>query len=297
MQYTWDKTNVFARWSPQKLQSMIVIFDACKSITECVSDRFLRSNPSCIGDPFWIYVEITTELVHREEAAVWAIRDQVRSREIETVPRGWPRPDYRRLHDIARHAIHVSETLDVANDTLTRIITEHEIFMASDVAVDKNLSQDIHHRLRFIESMMTSLRQRSVSNEKRLLNEIQLAFHIVAQHDANTSVEIGRAAHSDGAAMKTIAFATLAFLPPTFISAIFSMSFFSFSPDSGWTVSGKIWVYWAFAVPLTLGSFLLWYYYLARTPALARSYKKSPASIPSALPETAVMLQTRQLSS
>jgi hypothetical protein len=53
--------------------------------------------------------------------------------------------------------------------------------------------------------------------------------------------------------MKSIAFVTLAFLPATFISAVFSMSFFSFDSDSGsWSVSDKLWIYWAVSIPVTI---------------------------------------------
>jgi hypothetical protein len=142
---------------------------------------------------------------------------------------------------------------------MSRIVVEHDTFMASELATNRDISQGVQYRLRFAENMMANLRDCLVSNEKRLLNEIQLAFHIVAQYDANTSVEIRRLTRSDGVAMKMIAFVTLAFLPSTFVSAIFSISFFTFNVNASWVVSGKIWVYWAFAVRLTLVSFMVWH--------------------------------------
>lgn len=221
---------------------------------------FLKPDPVCLYDPFWVYTQVLTEFIRLEDHAVWAVRDEVRAKEKEPMPIGRPRPAYRRLHDIARHTIHVSETLDVATRTITGILQEHDLFTASDLAVHKDVSQDIHRRLLFLENMTVSLRQRSASNEKRLQNEIQLAFNIVAQHDAGISVEMGRAMKSDSAAMKTVAVVTLIFLPPTFVSAIFSMSFFDFSVDSGWVMSEKVWIYWAFAIPVTLSSILLWHF-------------------------------------
>ncbi|KAH8756779.1 hypothetical protein F5883DRAFT_569269 [Diaporthe sp. PMI_573] len=295
MFYEWDKLNVFARWLPRTRQSVVVLFDVCEPVMERVSGLFRGLDSACPGDPFWIHTHLATEIARREDAAVWAVRDHVRAMEKE-IQAGWPRPDYRRLHDTARHAIHVSETLGVARQTMSRIVTEHDAFMKSELATDKNVSQGVQRRLRFVENMMSSLRDRSVSNEKRLLNEIQLAFHMVAQYDANTSVEIGRLARSDGVAMRMMAFVTLAFLPSTFVSAIFSTSFLTFSANAGWVVSRKIWVYWAFAIPLTLVSFLVWRYWQVHGSDMGiRRYDKKAARLPSTMVEAAVELSERHL--
>ncbi|KAL2277536.1 hypothetical protein FJTKL_15371 [Diaporthe vaccinii] len=292
----YDKLNVFAQWLQLSQQSVVVLFDVCEPVMERVSDLFRGLDSACSYDPFWIHAQLATEVARREDAAIWAVRDHIRAMEKEGIPTGRPHPDYRRLHDVVRHAIHVSETLNVAKQTMSRIIAEHDAFISSELATDRNVSRGVQHRLRFAESMLASLQDHSVSNEKRLLNEIQLAFPIVAQHDANTSVEIGRLARSDGVAMKTIAFVTLAFLPSTFVSAIFSMSFFTFSADAGWVVSGKIWVYWVFAVSLILVSFVLWRCWLVHGSAIGMSrFEKKSAHLPSGLIETAVRLSERHL--
>lgn len=96
--------------------------------------------------------------------------------EKEGIPQGWQRPDYRHLHDIGRHAIYVSETLNVTNQIMSRIIVEHDVFMTSELATDRHISQWVQQCLHFAENLW----DRSVSNEKRLLNEIQLAFYMVA---------------------------------------------------------------------------------------------------------------------
>lgn len=66
------------------------------------------------------------------------------------------------------------------------------------------------------------------------------------------------AASRDSAAMKTLAFLTTLFLPGTFIASIFSTGMFEWQADSGdekkgsKVVSDLFWVYWAFAIPLTI---------------------------------------------
>jgi hypothetical protein len=114
--------------------------------------------------------------------------------------------------------------------------------------------------------MLHSLKARSSSNRERLFNEIQLAYNVVSQYDSQTSVAIGRATQYDSFSMRTVAFLTLAFLPATFISALFSMSFFNFDQDTGWSVSGKIWLYFAIAGPVTLITILVWFFWQKLLP-------------------------------
>jgi Mg2+ and Co2+ transporter CorA len=176
------------------------------------------------------------------------------------------------LHDIARHAIHVTETLDVSIQTLEYILAHHQDCLRLKHTISSGTDQipqawqDIHSHLSFLQSYLRNLRHRSISNEKRLQNEIQLAFNTVAQHDAALTVDISRAARLDSATMKTIAFVTLTFLPPTFICALFSMSFFNYSAESGWSVSREFWIYWAFAIPTTVVTVLVWQFWSKIVP-------------------------------
>lgn len=217
------------------------------------------------GDPFWIYEGILEEILHLQDQSVWMIRDQVRATEKNRALVTRPNPDYSLLHELARHAIHVSESLDTTVKTVENILNRHTDYVTGSTDADKSLrraSKQLRNRLLFLEHMLVSLKYRSASNQARLQNEIQLSFNIVAQSDARTSVEIGRAAQKDSAAMKTVAFLTLTFLPATFISAIFSTSFFNFDAEQGiWAVSDKIWIYWVVSVPVTSITILLWFFW------------------------------------
>lgn len=252
--------NIFTRWIPSTNQTVILAFD----LDQPWKDRFLKAvmarDPNWLGDPFWVYPALVEQVARAQEPSVWGIRDHVRGLETEAKPEGRPQPDYRRLHDISRHAIHVNETLDVSIQNLEDILMQHDNYMSTQTEA-LPYSEDIHLRLRSFLSFITNLRFRSVSNEKRLQNEVQLAFNTVAQHDASVTLEIGRATQLDSATMKTIAFVTLTFLPPTFICAIFSMSFFDFGGDSGWTMSNQFWIYWVFAIPTTIFTTLIWTYW------------------------------------
>lgn len=59
--------------------------------------------------------------------------------------------------------------------------------------------------------------------------------------------------------MKTIAVLTLVFLPATSLASIFSMSMFNWQTQPGDVVVSRfIWIYFAFAAPLTLLILALW---------------------------------------
>jgi hypothetical protein len=262
MSYKWNKLNVFTRWIPSTQQTFIIIFDLKPYVRKEILGSLWRSNLKLIADPYWPYPIFFDAIARLEEAAVWRIRDRVRSIETQKQQQGVPNPDYRKLHDIGRHAIHVSETLDVAVQSIESIQRHHiNQIMSKTYDRDDEVNEDIRAQMEFFRGFISNLRHRSTSNEKRLQNEIQLAFNVVAQYNAGTSVEIGRAAQIDSSAMKTIAFVTLIFLPPTFISSVFSMSFFQCGGSNGWAMSDRFWIYWVFAIPTTIATVSVWQYW------------------------------------
>lgn len=244
---------------------MILLFDLKEPMTEKAPGLFETPDAELLVNPFWVYLPLLEGVVGLEDRSVWAIRDHVRDIEKSKtgpVSPGHPETEYRLIHDIARHAIHVTETLDVLAGNLDHTLRQHTNYTATRANDARSAAdEDIHARLEVLHSYITSMRHRSLANEKRLQNEIQLAFNNVAQSNAAISVQIGDAALSDSTAMKTVAYVTLAFLPPTFISSIFSMSFFHYDDGSGWNVSGKIWIYFVVAVPLAVVTVYLWNYW------------------------------------
>ncbi|KAI1076455.1 hypothetical protein F5B20DRAFT_594138 [Whalleya microplaca] len=279
MEYRWDKINTFIRLLASPRRTIAIFFDVHPSIEERIRNVLLCPELPWLNDPFWIYARLAEEITPLVTSAAWAIRDHVRGIEEEIIPTGRPQPKYRQLHDIARHAIHVSETLDVTSKTMEGIIAQHHDFLNQGFTAEKsdlNSSENIGRQLHSWSHMISSLHYRSVSNKDRLQNEIQLSFNIAAQHDTAISVEIGRAAQADSSAMKTIAFFTMAFLPATFLSSIFSTSFFNYSADI-WNVSDQFWIYWAFVIPTTLVAFASWFFWHKIFPVT--SVLETPSSI------------------
>lgn len=86
-----------------------------------------------------------------------------------------PNPDYLRLHDLARHAIHVQETLEVAVVTIENMIHQHEHFFLEWSKGDSvDAPQQAQKRLHFYLHVMKSLKYRAQANKERLINEITL---------------------------------------------------------------------------------------------------------------------------
>ncbi|KAJ5999968.1 hypothetical protein N7481_000377 [Penicillium waksmanii] len=295
LQYDWSKANTFTRWITHTNQTALIYFDPTHRLTQ--TPDLEEESPDILKDPFWTYAHMLEEIVKLQDSAVWSIRDHVRALEKAEKPPGRPQPDYRRLHDIGRHAVHVTESLDVAVQTIEQLLRHHQRYAhkppssalisteslndddtttapatgsTSAGALSQSTFQSIQSRLEFNQSCLTSLRHRSTANEKRLAHEIQLAFNTVAQHDASLSVKISHAMMSDSTALKTLAFVTFVFLPPTFISSIFSMSFFKYDDGTGFTMSGEIWIYWAFALPTTIVSTLIWQFWHKISPRQRR---------------------------
>ncbi|CAN9210873.1 unnamed protein product [Alternaria alternata] len=175
-------------------------------------------------EPYSLHIPLLEAVVAMQDLSVWS------DRSLPT--RG--SQGFLMMHEAARHAIHSFETLSVTMDTV-EAMQRHVVYL-------------------------TSKSKQKSANEP---DAVSKAYNMIAQRDSQVMTGLGEAARRDSSAMRTIAVVTMAFLPPTFLSAIFSMSFFNYTPDQGsvgWSVSGKFWVYWVCAVPLTCITLMIWYW-------------------------------------
>ena len=140
------------------------------------------------------HVLVIDEIIKLFDRSVWSLRDVIRATEMVKLPsyatgtrkvvdnysQNRPgtvqqEPNFPLLHDFARHAIHSSESLDVAIDTMGGILSQHELFSdagRSYIDVDLIVWRRTRQHLLFQIQMMRSLRARSKANEARLRNEI-----------------------------------------------------------------------------------------------------------------------------
>ena len=289
--YRWLKLNIFARWNASTKEHIIISFIAKLDTRNLLMDHLNKTaNTIHPESPRSVYDSLAQLVVELQEDAVWSIRDAVRdvetSRAILIPQNPNPKKNFCSLHDLARHAIHVSETLDLAAQTLQSMIECHGRLAAGSAIplrgnqddIDRNGNGTVriadqkyttYNHLRFYQDAIEGLRSRSIANKDRLQNEIQYSFNLVAQDIARTSNDIARisngaqqAIQSDSSVMKTIALGTAIFIPMTFVATVFSMSFFVYAvEDSRWKMSGKFWVFWVVALPFTSLTVLASYYY------------------------------------
>jgi hypothetical protein len=193
--YLWYKFNVFTRWLPGG-QTVAVIFDLRDEIKQTVLEAiFQLKGKTLFNDPYWIHTCLIEQVVHLQDDSVWSIRDLVRETEKSREDVKEPKPDYPKLHDIARHAIHVTETLDLATKTANSVITHHHDYWSDPERKgdDKVTRKRIADRLKFYDYMLRGLRYRNASNKERLTNEIQLvciASFLVAEPDVEISIGV-----------------------------------------------------------------------------------------------------------
>ncbi|KAK4443975.1 hypothetical protein QBC34DRAFT_488113 [Podospora aff. communis PSN243] len=255
--WEWYEMSLFVRWTPAS--TTILCFDLPEPAKASVRNTLLsRAESLTHSDPYAILAAVLIpEIVALYDNSVWSIRNHI----CEWEATRKDELDYGLLHEIARHAIHISETLSVASESARRLQQQFQDFGARQTHGDGHQSAP-HNPFSFLAGLLEGLFARSESNKARLQNEIMLAFHTAAQHDSKTQVQIGEEAKKETAAMKAIAVITMTFLPATFISSVFSTPFFFFEPghESGntLTVSSQFWIYCAFAIPISLLTWGLW---------------------------------------
>ncbi|KAF2258378.1 hypothetical protein CC78DRAFT_478929, partial [Lojkania enalia] len=265
--YVWYKFNVFTQWIASTRQMIVFVFDPRVDIRDSLLKHLLSSFPEHgVFNPYQIHISFLEELARLQDEAVWGIRDLVRKSEIQRNKLGFVRnvENYFQLAEVGRHAIHVSETLEVAVDTIRSMKLEYDQYFIEHPATD-HTSRLTYSKTRmglnFLSNKLYSLLSRSASNKDRLVQEVQLSFNLLTWYESEVGNRIALASQNDSAAMRSITFLTFVFLPATFISAIFSMSFFNFDGEGNkWRISKDFWIYWVITIPVTLFSVMGYYY-------------------------------------
>lgn len=274
--HQWRDIIAFTHWLKVSKKTQIMLLGTDEPVLKRLLPTILQNlkampkNPP--SDPLWPYLSIIDNYINLQHTATYAIRDLTESEERRADSRQLkPSTDYARLHQVARHALTVLEILEVNVKTLDHMLKYHEGYLEHSTSEHKldDTFRKTQQRLLLYAHMMYSIRCRCLSYRDRMKNQIQLAFNIVSQDHARASVEIAKATKEDSQAMKAISFIALVFLPPTYISAVFSTTFFEFGADSrSWAISEKIWIYFAFVLPMTFASVALWYTYIFKGSVL-----------------------------
>ena len=85
------------------------------------------------------------------------------------------------LHEIARHLFHSNETLDVAVDTIRRLLTIYARLLSPEKRDDPALFH-FHDIISALEKDVQGIKRRSESLTERLQNEINLVSRAFTEH-------------------------------------------------------------------------------------------------------------------
>ncbi|KAE8873266.1 hypothetical protein PTNB73_02417 [Pyrenophora teres f. teres] len=221
--WEWYEMGFFACWS-QLGSITLLCFDLPAKTQLEIQSTICPQDVSGIC-PYAMFSLVSDALLRLYDDSVWAVRNHISQWEA----RRSQETDYFLLHEVARHGVHVSETLNAAMRSLDAMQHHRERFHTANHFVrDSNgykhwdkVRSRFEFQLRFLEGLL----QRSEANNARIQNEITLT--------------------------------------------IFGTNFFSFEPDRGtgkssFAVFHLFWIYWALSIPLTVVTLAWWFWWTSR---------------------------------
>jgi Mg2+ and Co2+ transporter CorA len=162
------------------------------------------------------------------------------------------------LHNLAKHAIYLSENCDSALATLQCFRDFHETTFEcsldpSQKRIPNSSQKAVRQALDYHKTLFESTKRRLSSLDKRMTNILELSFHLVTLRDSRTM-------QSESKSMKTIAIMTLFFMPLGTIAAVFGTEFFNTRDDDPVhiRVSQDFWILWLVVGPLTIFVVVVW---------------------------------------
>ncbi|KAJ5624182.1 hypothetical protein N7510_000491 [Penicillium lagena] len=169
---------------------------------------------------------------------------------------------YSRLHELSRHVIHISESMDAASNNLGAMVRDHDLWIQSN-SPSSAATIRLSKALSLYENMITNLNFRAKAFVGRMDNEIKCASNFVAVADSNISKGILKQTRNEGKVLSdTVSALTLLFLPGTFISGFFGMNFFTLDNNDKtqilqWKTHPKIWIFFVCTIPITILGFFI----------------------------------------
>ncbi|EHK25533.1 uncharacterized protein TRIVIDRAFT_126539, partial [Trichoderma virens Gv29-8] len=174
-----------------------------------------------------------------------------------------------------RHAVKlasVGRKSKMAEKTLAFILKNTPETRAFDPSTKTAASDQSYQLLRnHVSLLQDRLSMQAVDIEftlKRVHLQTNILTGIISRDDIKANLDLAESQHRDSLSMKTLAIVTMVFLPGSFISALFSTSMFdwnSVDPKSnsiGVRTMPQFSLYWAITIPLTLITFLLYFFWL-----------------------------------
>ncbi|KAI9786717.1 MAG: hypothetical protein M1816_007858 [Peltula sp. TS41687] len=173
--YTWYEMGFFARWdTPDHCRVLCV--DTPEYLHSELEVALEKQTALNFKDPFTMHRHLIDQILVLYDISVWRVRDPVR---VIEKSRGGAGKKFDDMHEMARHGIHVTEVLAVSIETVDAM-REYQAAIHNYKTLNSVLEytdrQQAGEYMKFQVQVLKSLKRRSESNDKRLHNEIELAF-------------------------------------------------------------------------------------------------------------------------
>ncbi|KAI1193698.1 hypothetical protein F5X97DRAFT_328318 [Nemania serpens] len=217
--YGWEWYEmlfVVTRGSDSRLT--IACFDVPKDLQLAIHSDLLQlardKRKLMLQDPHAAMAVILHQIIVAYDRSVWAIRDHICEWEAARPAK----TDYTLLHEISRHAIHVSETLEVAARSCRALLKQRNDSSLRPANLKPIEWTETSDSLHLVAQVVENLWSRSEANKARVQNELALAFHLAAQRDSRIQLHMSENMEREAVAMKNLTIVALAFLPITLVS-------------------------------------------------------------------------------
>ncbi|KEY64392.1 hypothetical protein S7711_08454 [Stachybotrys chartarum IBT 7711] len=188
-------------------------------------------------NPYAIYDALLRVLVWEYDKALWLFRKPVRNMEkrrvnfmkrIQALPNQKPDIDdpvlgtYIGMHELSRHAIHMSETLQAAMKTVESTLEYVDSHFRPKETVPRETAicpMNVIAGIRFSAGFLGNLKLRSDAFVDRIHNEVQFALNTVSVHQLQETQRLLQESRIEGKEFtQFVTLLTLLFLPPTFVA-------------------------------------------------------------------------------
>ncbi|KAH6981644.1 hypothetical protein BKA56DRAFT_672449 [Ilyonectria sp. MPI-CAGE-AT-0026] len=286
--YKWLFLSFSVLWVKTKQDKASCIL-VCFDDSNIIKDQIVEACKTyCLGNikqtPFSVYDALLRAVVMQYDKALWLFREPVRKIEKERLqfassilalrsqqvgPDNPVTKLYIEMHELSRHTIHMSETLQVAAKTVKatlRYVDSHPLPGQSKAGVMNTIAG-----LQFSAGFLANLKLRADAFVDRLENEIRLAYNIVSIHQLQSNQEllentqellqhtqrILQESQDEGKDFtKRVTGLTFIFLPLTFATGFWGMNFIRTGKDST-SIAGDVWKFFASAVGVLLFCLIL----------------------------------------
>lgn len=116
--------------------------------------------------------------------------------------------DFRRLHNLAKHAIYLKEASDATLLMIDSILDLH----------DGTKFPQTHRSLKYTRGLFQSVNLSLVSEGKNIDNTINLAFNLVSQRDSRQAREDSVIMKQDSTNMRLMSMVAMVYLPGTAVA-------------------------------------------------------------------------------